>query len=70
MKWIDIKSQIPEAGFIVFIGSCVSSFPKIGIALPDRKYVLIDEIGYDVSFSDIRYFIQLPEPPGLIHEMD
>jgi hypothetical protein len=60
-EWIKMTDQEPLEGDILFhcYGNLTSE--RIGLAIPDSRVVLLKRT--DISFSDIKYWIQIPDHP-------
>ena len=59
-EWISMKDEEPsQEGEIIFISEKTDE--RIGIALPERKMVLLKRT--DLSFDEIEYWMPLPQMP-------
>jgi hypothetical protein len=61
MTWTHISNRHPVEGRIVFIARPRLTDEEIGIAVPEQEIVLLKRT--DMAFSDLLYFIEIPEPP-------
>lgn len=62
MEWINMKDKPPtESGEVLFIPKNGVTGERLGIAIPDQKYVLLKRT--DIAFNDILWWLPIPKPP-------
>jgi hypothetical protein len=62
VKWISMKDFPPtESGEILFIAKDEHTDERIGIAIPDHRYVILRRT--DIDFKYIDWWLPIPKPP-------